>query len=90
MSFAAWVNFSNVNTILHPETVASATGQRGTTHAMLDELADGSYRLFDRCAEGKTPDGFAYDEVYRDSLSARYDALRLVKVWASGPGQHTT
>ena len=68
--------------ILHLEAVASATGPRGTTHAMLQELDDGSYRLFDRCAEGRTPDGFAFDEIYNDSLSARYDAIRLVEVWA--------
>ena len=82
MSLAAFANSRNVNTILHPQAVASATGPRGTTYAMLDELGDGSYRLFDRCAEGKTPDGFAFDEIYGDSLSARYDALRLVEVWA--------
>ena len=81
MSLDAYANFRNVNTILHPQVVASATGPRGTTHAMLDELADGSYRLFDRCAEGKTPDGTAYDETYGDALSARFDALRLVEIW---------
>ncbi len=75
--------FENVNTILHPEIVATATGPRGTTHAMIDELGDGSYRLFDRCAERRTPDGFAFDEIYGDPLSAKYDALRLVKVWAA-------
>jgi hypothetical protein len=81
MSLGAFASFRNVNTILHPQVVASATGPRGTTHAMLDELADGSYRLFDRCAEGKTPDGTGYDVIYSDSLQARFDAVRLVDIW---------
>jgi len=65
------------------EVAAEAVGPRGTTFAMIVELEDGRYRLFDRCAEGLTPDGTAFDEVYDDEMSARWDAVRLVEVWAA-------
>ena len=66
------------------EIVASATGARGTTFAILREELDG-FRLRDRCAEGLTEDGTAIDAVYACRLAAMQDAIRLVDLWVMGP-----